>query len=84
MTQNNMPPSRPQSSNSSMWVWLIVAVVVLAGLAYFWNERSGDPALNQVNSQSNSDEIVDIEADLEATDVESVDYDLSEENYNAS
>ncbi len=67
-----------------MWVWLIVAVVVLAGLAYFWNERAGDPALNSVESQSSSDEIVDIEADLEATDVDSVDYDLSEENYNAS
>lgn len=83
-SQNNMSSMPAQSSSSSIWIWLIVAVVVLAGLAYFWNERSGEPVANPIESQSNSDEILDIQADLEATDVDSVDYDLSEENYNAS
>jgi len=67
---------------------IIILAVIVFGALFFWGERTEDQALeNQVETigtQSESDEVVDIEADLEATDVESVDYDLNPDNYNAS
>jgi uncharacterized protein HemX len=83
----NMPPETRSSAGPIIGAIIILAVI-LFGALFFWGERSENRALNEklqeINTQSESDEVVDIEADLEATDVESVDYDLNPENYNAS
>ena len=62
---------------------IIVIILILGGL-YFWGQRTGDGVISDqdtvveaLETQSLSDEIVDIEADLDATDLESLDADLS-------
>jgi uncharacterized protein HemX len=89
------PPIAPTKGSSS-FASLIALVVILALLAvgafYFWNERMekgaaegpNNDALQTINSQSASDLEADIEADLNATDIDNVDYDLDPENFNAS
>ena len=67
---------------------VIILVVIVLGVLYFMGERNSNQALNDdlnaINAQSESDATADIEADLNATDIENVDYNLDEENYNAS
>ena len=82
-------PAPRSSSTGFIIATIILLVVIVAGGAYFWQARSESPivdesALREIESQSDSDETASIEADLEATDVNSVDYDLSEENFTAS
>jgi hypothetical protein len=84
-----MPPQKPSSpsSHGAVWAIVIILAVILAGGAYFWGERSvsgPDESLDAINQQSQSDAEADIEADLNATDVDNVDYDLDEANFNAS
>jgi hypothetical protein len=92
-----MPPVMPQSpvsrssGNSSLWALVIILAVVLAAGAYFWSERgttemyeADNSSLDAINFQSDSDAEADIEADLNSTDVDNVDYDLDPENFNAS
>jgi hypothetical protein len=62
----------------------VVGVVVLVGLVYFWSNRSEYQSNDSLENMNSSDEVLDIEADLESTDVENVDYDLNADNYNAS
>lgn len=81
-------PVRSESSRSSWIVGIIVLLVILAGALYFWGNRGGnldsDARLENIGNQNESDEVLDIEADIEATDTDSVDYDLDEGNFNAS
>lgn len=50
---------------------IILAVIVLGGL-YFWGQRgdSTEQALDEMSAQSQSDEVADIQADLDSTDVD--------------
>ena len=86
--QNNQMPMRSESSRSSWIVGVIVLLVLLAGGLYFWSNRGvdieNDTRLENVEDRNNSDEVLDIEADIEATDTDNVDYDLDEGNFNAS
>lgn len=87
---NNMQgmpnPSQPSKLSSSagviVAVVILLAVLVIGGF-YFWGERASTDA-GRLYQGSTSDETADIEADLNATDVENVDYDLNPENFNAS
>ncbi len=78
------------SAGPMIGVIIILAVIVLGGL-YFWGQRTdrGGDALNddvtaaeleEIESQSSSDEVSSIEADLEATDIESLDAELNAGN----
>ena len=71
-------------------VAIIVIVLILGGL-YFWSTQLSkeemtaeeitaqeDPALIELQKQSDSDEIADIEADLDATDLEGLDAELEQ------
>ena len=86
----NAGGTAPRSSSTGFIIaTLILLAVIVAGGMYFWQARAenspeNDAALQEINSQSSSDETASIEADLNATDVNSVDYDLSEENFTAS
>lgn len=88
MDPNNPTPVANQEHGSSVGA-VIGAIVVLAlivfGALYFMKDKGSVPeADQQLNAQNSSDATADIEADLNATDVDSVDYDLNEENFNAS
>ena len=84
-----MPP-RPASSGAGFIIaTVILLVVILVAAIFFWKARSngsfrGDAALEQIQNQSDSDTAAAIEADLNATDVDNVDYDLNESNFTAS
>jgi hypothetical protein len=81
----NSPAPEPMAqAKSSFWLWAVVGVVVLVGLVYFWSNRSEYDSADSLENQNTSDEVLDIEADLDSTDVENVDYDLNADNYNAS
>lgn len=62
--------------------FIILAVIILGGI-YFWSQRGEQavPAENneasQIEAQSTSDAISDIEADLNATDLENLDAELN-------
>lgn len=89
--QSSMSP-KPKGSAGSLTALIVILVLLAIGAFYFWNERvaedaaleSDNAALESINRQSNSDLEADIEADLNSTDIEGVDYDLDPENFNAS
>lgn len=58
---------------------IILAVIVLGGL-YFWGQRSSmtpsDTSTGVNSTQSESDEIESIEADLNAMDIDAINTDL--------
>lgn len=82
MEDNNVNAA-PQSESSAGPIIgaIIILAVVLFGFLFFWGERGDNQALeNQVNSiesQSNSDETADIEADLESTEIDNLDAELN-------
>lgn len=89
-----MPPQMPQmpakngASGLRVASILLIAVVVI-GAIYFWTAKSSvAPApgsqTEMMNEQSNSDAPADIESDLNNTNLDNVDYDLNESNFNAS
>ncbi len=86
----NMPNMPRQSSGGTGFViaTVILLVVIVAGAFYFWRARSSSPAydstMSGIENQSSSDDTASIEADLNTTDVENVDYDLTESNFTAS
>lgn len=94
---NNVPPQQPPmqnaaptmptkpSSSAGMWsaVVIIIAVLVLGGF-YFWGQRSGTANDAAGIQPAQQDDAASLEADLNATDVDNVDYDLDPENFNAS
>ena len=56
---------------------VILAIIILGGL-YFWSQRAGnDAVIDEINTQSGSDEASAIEADLNATDIENLDAELN-------
>jgi hypothetical protein len=82
--------SVPRSGKTGFVVaTLILLAVIIAGGVYFWQARAdksleSNSDISSIEEQSSSDEAAAIEADLNATNVDSVDYDLSEENFTAS
>jgi len=79
---NQMPPMQSDLGKKSMGplvaVIIILALIIIGGL-YFLKERSSQPAYvptttsdnltDSLNTQSSSDELNSIEADLKATDL---------------
>jgi len=71
------------SSGPIIAIIVILVIIILGGL-YFWNQNkagtnleSGNSAnLESINTQSSSDNTADIEADLNATDVDNLDAEL--------
>lgn len=89
MDENNNPlvSSRPAGATGSVVATIVILAVLIVGAVYFWSQRtgmSGEEALDSINAQSASDDSASIEADLEATNVDSVDYDLNPDNFTSS
>ena len=82
----NMPEEKNSSAGPLIGIILILAVIAL-GAYFFWGENSGEQALqeeiNQIETQSDSDETADIEADLNSTEIDDLDSELEAE-FNAS
>lgn len=87
---NPVPPKPPMpeahSNGAGTWIAAVVIIAALVvGAFYFWNQHEGavmdeatdTAALQSINSQSTSDETSSIEADLNATDVETIDAELN-------
>ena len=78
--QNNVNVSAGEGGGLSgpvIGVIVILAIIILGGL-YFWSQRAGnDAVIDEINTQSGSDEASDIEADLNATDIENLDAELN-------
>lgn len=85
-------PNVPRQASGTGFIvaTVILLAVILVGAVFFWRARgddafqSNDAALEQVQTQSDSDTAASIEADLNATDVNNVDYDLDPANFTAS
>lgn len=93
MDENNNPlASRPASTSAtgatgSVVATIVILAVLIVGAVYFWSQRTGmsdQEALDSINAQSASDDSTSIEADLKATDVNKVDYDLNPTNFTSS
>ena len=81
--QNNVNMGSVPSGGSAgliIGAIVILAIIILGGL-YFWRERTDDmmtnEAIDSINMQSDSDDTTSIEADLNTTDVDSLDAELN-------
>lgn len=76
-------PQRPKegSFGPTLAIILIIILIALGGLYYFTKgvdysydgQYESDPAIEAMQAQGSSDEIAEIEADLEATDFSEID-----------
>lgn len=74
----------PASSAGPIIATIIILAVIVLGALYFWSQRDAvenglniDATIETIDTQSESDETTSIEADLEATDVDSLDAELN-------
>ena len=83
---NQMPPIQsisPKKSNAPIIAVLVILILIIIGGLYFLNSRSNsapfvpttseDPMVDSLNQQSSSDDLDSIEADLNATTIDSLD-----------
>ncbi len=83
----NMGDGVPKGGSSGPIIAIIVVlVIIILGGLYFWNQNKIDntdlesgnsTALESINTQSSSDNATDIEADLNATNVDNLDAELN-------
>lgn len=87
------PPTPPPTQGNGSSVWPLVAVVivlalVIVGALFFWQssetaeqetreEAEANALVELISTQSSSDTTPDLEADLNSTDVESIDAELN-------
>jgi hypothetical protein len=69
------------STGPIIGIIVILAIIILGGL-YFWGQRAGETVIinespEPLNAENERDDTSAIEADLESTDVDSVDADLN-------
>ena len=88
MNPSPMPGQESKSVGPLIGVIVIIAVIVLGGL-YFWGQRldeqkqseaalQNDAATQELETQNTSDEVADIEADLNATNLEGLDTEMNQ------
>ncbi len=82
MPQMSQMPDKPASSAGTVVAVLVILAVLVIGGFYFWGQRAEAP--NPAGIEQTQLEDAAIEADLNATDVDNVDYDLDPNNFNAS
>lgn len=79
-------PEKGEGSFGPLVAIIIIVIILILGGLYFWGQRADisepiipadDTIVETLETQSTSDEIVDIDADLEATDLDNLDADLA-------
>jgi len=79
-----MPPKPGSSAGTIVGVVVLLAVLVIGGF-YFWGQSADDMSTGEPDAMmQESDTAADLEADLNASDIDNVDYDLNPDNFNAS
>lgn len=84
MDESTNNPNVPKQSGltGSLVATAVVLAIIIVGALYFWSQRSvstvGDSTIDSINTQSSSDSAAAIEADLNTTDVNSVDDSLNQ------
>ena len=65
------------SAGPVIGIIVILAIIILGGL-YFWGQGGSDTTtVEEINTESTSDDTASIEADLEDTNIEDVDSELN-------
>ena len=84
-TNPNINEQKEGSVGPVIGTIIILAVIVLGGL-YFWGQRASDKVMDEtqlnaivedITTQNESDAVTDIEADLNATDIDSIDREMN-------
>lgn len=74
MDMNNAPSEAPEGGSRSVWGWIVLAVIVILIVIGIVALGGDDAAVEDngadVEDVTETDEIEDIEADLESTDFE--------------
>ena len=89
----NVPPQKPQATQNSggsagsLIAVIVILALIIIGALYFWGQSNSaddgaervmtDETVQTINAQSSSDAAAAIEADLDATDVDSLDAELN-------
>lgn len=90
MDENNNMAMQPEKSGSmgTLVAAVVILTIIVVGALYFWNQRANsevnDEVLESITTQNSSDDTASIEADLDATDLENLDNELDESEFNAS
>lgn len=78
--ENQNTNVEPAGSAGPVIATIIILAVIVLGALYFWDQRDAveeevnvDATVETIETQNESDETSSIEADLEATEVESLD-----------
>ena len=87
LNNTNIPenPNTPTENGSSIGPivgTIVILLIIVLGAFYFWGERKSstpnvDNTVQDIKMQDKSDDTSSIEADLQSTDVESVDAQLN-------
>ena len=87
LNNTNIPenPNIPTENGSSIGPivgTIVILLIIVLGAFYFWGERKSstpnvDNTVQDIKMQDKSDDTSSIEADLQSTDVESVDAQLN-------
>jgi len=79
----NMGPQQQGGGSSGpiIGVVVIIVIIILGGL-YFWSQRGVNDTdlegvIDDINMQSDADDVSSIEADLESTDIENLDSEMN-------
>lgn len=83
---NTTPPvvEKGGSSLAPIIAVIVILAAIIFGVLYFTRTTSPAPVENTLEAQGGTDSAADIEADLNSTNVENVDFDLDESNFTAS
>ena len=90
-TNTDNAPIMPEhhGSSGSIIAAIVILAVIIVGALYFWGQRGvndmgTNETVEEINTQSDSDAAAAIEADLDATDLDSLDAELNESDFSAS
>ena len=91
--QENQTPAEEAKSSKSLWAWLVLVVLIAAVVfgVYYWPKiqpaeaptnmeefNQPDAATQALEQATTSDEVADIEQDLNVTDFSNLDQELSD------
>lgn len=77
MDNKEAPTKKDGSSGPLVGIIIIVIILILGGL-YFWGQKASEATIEALETQSLSDEVGDIEADLDASGLGNLDREIGD------